>query len=51
LDGRPLGYGKPDLRNPAIITIGDTRLDWPALLREGGASQLKASGLSAGGGF
>jgi 3'(2'), 5'-bisphosphate nucleotidase len=37
LDGRPLGYGKPDLRNPAIITVGDARLDWPALLREGGA--------------
>ena len=37
LDGRPLGYGKPDLRNPAIITIGDCRLDWPSLVREGGA--------------
>jgi 3'(2'), 5'-bisphosphate nucleotidase len=36
LDGRPLGYGKPDLRNPAIITIGDSRLDWSSLLREGG---------------
>jgi 3'(2'), 5'-bisphosphate nucleotidase len=35
LDGRPLGYGKPELRNPAIITIGDSRLDWPALLRVG----------------
>jgi len=37
LDGRPLGYGKPDLRNPAIITIGDARLDWAALLQDGGA--------------
>jgi 3'(2'), 5'-bisphosphate nucleotidase len=37
LDGRPLGYGKPGLKNPAIITVGDDRLDWPALLREGGS--------------
>ncbi|HEY3862872.1 MAG TPA: 3'(2'),5'-bisphosphate nucleotidase CysQ [Verrucomicrobiae bacterium] len=37
LDGRPLAYGKPELRNPAIITTGDARLDWPALLREGAA--------------
>jgi len=36
LDGRPLGYGKPDLRNPAIMTIGDPRLDWLGLLRNGG---------------
>jgi 3'(2'), 5'-bisphosphate nucleotidase len=37
LDGRPLAYGKPDLRNPAIITTGDARLDWSALVRAGGA--------------
>jgi len=35
LDGRPLAYGKPGLRNPAIITIGDARLDWRSLVREG----------------
>ncbi|MGA2540014.1 MAG: 3'(2'),5'-bisphosphate nucleotidase CysQ [Verrucomicrobiota bacterium] len=38
LDGRPLRYGKPGLGNPAIITIGDARLDWPALLPDGGGA-------------
>jgi 3'(2'), 5'-bisphosphate nucleotidase len=33
LDGRPLRYGKPDLRNPAIITCGDSRLDWLPFLQ------------------
>ena len=28
LDGCPLAYGKPDLRNPGVITTGDSRLDW-----------------------
>jgi 3'(2'), 5'-bisphosphate nucleotidase len=37
LDGSQLGYGKPGLRNPAIITVGDARLDWRSLLREGAA--------------
>lgn len=32
LTGRPLSYGKADLRNPAIITVGDPRLDWRPLL-------------------
>jgi 3'(2'), 5'-bisphosphate nucleotidase len=32
LDGQPLRYGKPGLENPAIITIGDTRVDWRSLI-------------------
>jgi 3'(2'), 5'-bisphosphate nucleotidase len=33
LDGCPLRYGKPGLKNPAIITIGDPQFDWLPLLR------------------
>jgi 3'(2'), 5'-bisphosphate nucleotidase len=32
LDGQPLSYGKPGLKNPAIMTVGDTRFDWRALI-------------------
>lgn len=32
LDGKPLGYGKGDLRNPAIMTVGDLQYDWLALI-------------------
>jgi 3'(2'), 5'-bisphosphate nucleotidase len=32
LDGRPLRYGKVDLKNPAIITIGDTNFEWQPLI-------------------
>jgi 3'(2'), 5'-bisphosphate nucleotidase len=32
LDGHPLRYGKPSLKNPSIVTIGDSKLDWAALL-------------------
>jgi 3'(2'), 5'-bisphosphate nucleotidase len=32
LDGKPLGYGKGDLRNPAIMTVGDVQYDWLALI-------------------
>ncbi len=32
LDGKPLGYGKPGLRNPAIMTVGDTQFDWRPLI-------------------
>jgi 3'(2'), 5'-bisphosphate nucleotidase len=32
LDGKTLGYGKPGLKNPAIMTVGDTRLDWRTLI-------------------
>jgi 3'(2'), 5'-bisphosphate nucleotidase len=32
LDGEPLRYGKPGLKNSAIITVGDTRLDWRRLI-------------------
>jgi 3'(2'), 5'-bisphosphate nucleotidase len=34
LDGRPLGYGKPDLKNPAIITVGDVQFDWLTLISQ-----------------
>jgi 3'(2'), 5'-bisphosphate nucleotidase len=34
--GNALGYGKPDLRNPSIITLGDASLPWRQYLdREG----------------
>jgi len=32
LDGQPLRYGKPGLKNPAIITVGDPDLPWSTLL-------------------
>ncbi len=32
LDGQPLRYCKPGLKNPAIITVGDHDLPWPTLL-------------------
>src|ERR1043166_5385592 len=32
LDGRPLRYGKPSLKNPSIVTVGDSGLDWKALI-------------------
>jgi 3'(2'), 5'-bisphosphate nucleotidase len=32
LDGKALLYGKPGLKNPAIMTIGDSRFDWRSLL-------------------
>ena len=32
LDGRPLHYGKAGLKNPAIMTVGDTRFDWRSLI-------------------
>jgi 3'(2'), 5'-bisphosphate nucleotidase len=28
LDGQPLRYGKPGLKNPSIMTVGDPKLDW-----------------------
>ncbi len=28
LDGQPLRYGKPGLKNPAIVTVGDPELPW-----------------------
>lgn len=33
LDGNPLGYGKKEWRNPAILTIGDAAFDWRSLIR------------------
>ena len=32
LSGKPLGYGKPGLKNPAIITIGDPEFGWQELV-------------------
>ena len=32
LDGHPLAYGKPGLRNPAVITTGDPNLKWGELV-------------------
>jgi 3'(2'), 5'-bisphosphate nucleotidase len=34
LNGEPLRYGKPDLKNPAIMTVGDTRFDWRRLIAQ-----------------
>jgi 3'(2'), 5'-bisphosphate nucleotidase len=33
LDGESLRYGKSGLKNPAIMTVGDTRLDWRRLIQ------------------
>ncbi len=35
LDGQPLRYGKPSLKNPSIVTVGDPKLEWAALLGRG----------------
>jgi 3'(2'), 5'-bisphosphate nucleotidase len=32
LDGKPLQYGKPTLKNSAIMTVGDTKFDWLSLV-------------------
>jgi len=32
LDGQPLRYGKPGLKNPAIVTVGNPDLQWKTLL-------------------
>ena len=32
LDGQPLRYGKPGLKNPAIMTVGDAQFDWRPLI-------------------
>lgn len=32
LDGQPLRYGKPGLKNPAIMTVGDRQFDWRSLI-------------------
>lgn len=38
LDGPPLGYGKPDLKNPYFLAVGDSAVDWVTLLRESESS-------------
>jgi 3'(2'), 5'-bisphosphate nucleotidase len=35
LDGRPLSYNKPDLRNPPFLACGDPSVDWAGLARKG----------------
>ena len=32
LNGEPLRYGKPGLKNPAIMTVGDRQFDWRPLI-------------------
>jgi 3'(2'), 5'-bisphosphate nucleotidase len=32
LDGEPLRYGKSGLKNPAIMTMGDSQFDWRSLI-------------------
>ena len=32
LDGESLRYGKPGLKNPAIMTVGDSRFEWRPLI-------------------
>ena len=34
LDGKPLRYNKPGLKNPAILTVGDTEFDWLSLISQ-----------------
>jgi 3'(2'), 5'-bisphosphate nucleotidase len=34
LNGEPLSYGKPNLKNPPIITVGDTSFDWGSLVSD-----------------
>jgi 3'(2'), 5'-bisphosphate nucleotidase len=33
IDGAPLRYGKPGLKNPSIMTVGDLQLNWRDLVR------------------
>jgi len=32
LDGHSLAYGKPDLRNPHFLAVGDLTVDWPSVV-------------------
>lgn len=32
LSGEPLGYNKPSLRNPSLVTVGDPDFDWRSLV-------------------
>lgn len=36
LAGMPLRYGKPELRNPSLMTVGDRDFDWQPLLQAAG---------------
>jgi 3'(2'), 5'-bisphosphate nucleotidase len=33
LDGKPLRYTKPELRNPHFVAVGDPEFDWQALIQ------------------
>jgi 3'(2'), 5'-bisphosphate nucleotidase len=43
LDGQPLRYGKDGLKNPAIMTVGDTQFDWPSLVSQMVATDRRPS--------
>ena len=46
LNGEPLGYGKRGLKNPAIITVGDSQFGWRALISNlSGVSAKRRSAL------
>jgi 3'(2'), 5'-bisphosphate nucleotidase len=34
LEGEILRYAKPGLKNPAIMTVGDTQMDWRRLIAQ-----------------
>ena len=44
LDGHPLRYGKPGLKNPAIITVGDSDFEWTEFL-DGNSATSNASSI------
>ena len=41
LDGQPLFYGKPGLKNPSLITIGDQNLAWRPLVAQAAADETQ----------
>lgn len=41
LDGEPLRYGKPGLKNPAIMTVGDVQCDWLRLVLPDGDKRFE----------
>jgi 3'(2'), 5'-bisphosphate nucleotidase len=40
LDTKPLGYGKPGLKNPAIMTVGDVHFNWLPLVLPNGSKTV-----------
>jgi 3'(2'), 5'-bisphosphate nucleotidase len=41
LAGKPLSYGKPELRNPALMTVGDPSFQWKSLLDSRGGEPFR----------